>query len=152
MTIPVQLRSYLKRLHLPLGAQPQTTFLGTAGSKITIDAYLAQLVKQSYLEKQKANAGPQKRARGGNTVVGEDGESNNEWKWGSRAIAEIGEEGIGEFIVDFMETIEKLRRSSEDADSAEHSNKEMDGRRDKMLKAVGRAAGGGLQSYAAVAE
>lgn len=140
----------MKRLHLPLGAQPPTVFLGTAGSKITIDAYLAQLVKQSYLEKQKANAGPQKRARGGGAVVGEDGESNYEWKWGSRAIAEIGEEGIGEFIVDFMETIEKLRRSSEDADStAEHNNKETEGRRDKMLKAVGRAAGGGLQSNAA---
>lgn len=152
----VQLRTYLKRLQLPLEAHPPTTVSGPAGYKTTIDAYLAQLIKQSYLEKQKANAtgsqGGQKRMRGGAAVGGDNNEYNLEWKWGSRAIAEIGEEGIGGFIVDFMHHIETMRRSSEDGDEAVDGGsavhmEQAEKTRDKLLKAVGRAAGGGLESY-----
>ncbi|GJJ14141.1 hypothetical protein Clacol_008400 [Clathrus columnatus] len=150
----MQLRTYLKRLRLPLGAQPPTTLSDPAGNKITIEMYLTQLVKQSYLERQKVNAAPQggqKRTRTGINICGEDGESNFEWKWGSRAIAEVGEEGIGDFVIDFMENIEELRKPSEDADSAaENDDREIEQvgkRRDKLLKAIGRAAGGGLEPY-----
>lgn len=123
---------------------------------LTIDAYLTQLVKQSYLDKQKTSLasthGGQKRARGGGIVSGaDDGDTSFEWKWGTRAIAEIGEEGIGTFVVDFMDGIERERANNGEEDGTRGNSRQererREKRQDKVLTAIGRAAGGGLVSY-----
>ena len=153
---PVQLRTYLKRLRLPMGSAMPSNVTSQALKPLTIDMYLAQLVKQSYLDKQKTSLastqGGQKRARGGGVVAGgEDGDASFEWKWGSRAIAEIGEEGVGAFVVDFMHGIERERETKREEDGARgNSRKEREGmekRKEKLSTAIGRAAGGGLVPF-----
>jgi melanoma-associated antigen len=153
----VQLRTYLKRLRLPPGSAIPSNATSQTVKPLTIDAYLAQLVKQSYLDKQKTSLastqGGQKRARGGGAVGGgDDGDASFEWKWGTRAIAEIGEEGVGGFVVDFMDGIERERenRRAEEDGVRESTKKEKEStgkRKEKLLIAIGRAAGGGLVPF-----
>ncbi|KAF8515430.1 hypothetical protein JB92DRAFT_65814 [Gautieria morchelliformis] len=113
-TCLVQLRTYLKRLRLPPGSAIPSNATSQTVKPLTIDAYLAQLVTQSYLDKQKTSLasaqGGQKRARGDGAVGGgDDGDASFEWKWGTRAIAKVREEGVGGFVVDFMDGIERER-------------------------------------------
>jgi melanoma-associated antigen len=153
----VQLRTYLKRLRLPMGSAVPSNASSQLMKPLTIDAHLAQLVKQNYLDKQKTSLastqGAQKRGRGGGVLGGADeGDASFEWKWGTRAIAEIGEEGVGSFVVDFMDGIERERgdrRAEEDgARGSSRQEREMgEKRKDKILTAIGRAAGGGLVPY-----
>ena len=125
---------------------------------LTIDAYLAQLLKQSYLDKQKTllastqGGGGQKRARGG-VVGGDDGDASFEWKWGTRAIAEIGEEGVGAFVIGFMEGIERERegrRADEEGvgGSGKKEKERLEKRRERLVTAIGRAAGGSFVPFA----
>jgi len=120
----------------------------------SIDALLAQFVRQSYLDKQKTSLatvqGAQKRARGGG-ALGEEGNASFEWKWGTRAIAEISEESIGAFVVDFMDDIEQERESRRADEDGRGHNKDgslkVAKRKEKLTTAIGRAAGGGLEPY-----
>lgn len=150
----VQLRTYLKRLRLPMGSAFPSKETSQMLKPLTIDAYLTQLVKQNYLDKQKSSLastqGAQKRVRSGGTVGGTDeGDASFEWKWGTRAIAEIGEEGVGKFVVDFMDDIERERanRRAEEEGARGNSRQERERWKDKLFIAIGRAAGGGLVSY-----
>lgn len=137
---------------IPSSSSPNTL------KPLTIDAYLTQLLKQSYLDKQKtslasAQGGGQKRARGGAAAGGgEDGDTSFEWKWGTRAIAEIGEEGVGAFVADFMESIERereSRRADEEGagGSGRQQREKLEKRKEKLVTAIGRAAGGGLVEF-----
>lgn len=81
---------------------------------------------------------------------GEDGDASFEWKWGTRAIAEIGEEGVGAFVVDFMDSIEREREDRREEYSRGNSRKErerIEKRKEKLFAAIGRAAGGGLVPF-----
>ncbi|KAF8509864.1 hypothetical protein BU17DRAFT_55814, partial [Hysterangium stoloniferum] len=147
----MQLGTYLKRLRLPFGSTIPTNSQLLATKPLTIDALLAQFVRQSYLDKQKTSLatghGTQKRGRGG----GEEGNASFEWKWGTRAIAEISEESIGAFVVDFMDDIEQERESRRADEDGRGHNKggstKVAKRKEKLSTAIGRAAGGGLEPY-----
>lgn len=98
------MRAILKQLHL------QPTELVYFDDKSThpslaVNAYLAQLARQGYLDYSKvgdAKSGG-KRSRIPNASQAGEGESNNgEWRWGPRAHAEVGEQGVGQFVAEFM--------------------------------------------------
>lgn len=169
----MDLRSYLKRLRLPpnahllLNAQsPQQT--------LTTDQYLHTLLRQSYLDrvqvgdsgkKRGAKVGGVKRPRttqgdGGGNFGGEDDQTMYEWRWGSRAFAEIGEVGIAQFVADFMvggfdddddsdEEEEELRstrggRGAGRSDGKKKKKEEADARLTKMVAGIEKIAGGHL--------
>ena len=78
---------------------------------LNFDAYLLQLQRQGYLLRTHIGGGAggaQKRARGrpgGATQQANGGEDNDvawEWRWGPRAMAEIGEAAIARFVAEFM--------------------------------------------------
>lgn len=79
---------------------------------LNFDAYLLQLQRQGYLLRTHiggAGGTSQKRARGrpgGATQQGSGGGEDNdvawEWRWGPRAMAEIGEAAIARFVGEFM--------------------------------------------------
>jgi hypothetical protein len=137
-----------------MGAAIPSNFQSVASKPFTIDALLAQFVKQSYLDKQKTSIATghnaQKRSREG-AALNEEDSAGFEWKWGTRAIAEISEEGIGAFMVDFMDDVEQERQNRRaDEDGRGQSNgggAKMAKRKEKLIKALGRAAGGGLEPY-----
>ncbi|KIJ53414.1 hypothetical protein M422DRAFT_202312 [Sphaerobolus stellatus SS14] len=158
----MQLRTYLKRLRLPIGCTMPSNTSQTTKS-FTIETYLSQLTKQGYLDRQKINngtQGPQKRGRTSAATLGEDSDANYEWKWGTRALAEIGEAGIRDFTVAFMDGIDKNRRGEEGeeepdeeetekqaADRLKREQEKSEKQREKLVTAIGRAAGGGIESY-----
>jgi hypothetical protein len=111
----VDLRTLLRRLRL----RPPTQLALPAHSPhrtLTLDAYLNQLQRQGYLDRSRigstgsggANGASQKRGRGrtGGATQGIGGGEDNdvawEWRWGPRAMAEIGEEAIAHFVAEFM--------------------------------------------------
>lgn len=108
----MDLRLLLRRLRL----RPPTQLALSAHSPhrtLTLDAYLLQLQRQGYLDRSRigsggANGTSQKRGRGraGGATQGSGGGEDNdvawEWRWGPRAMAEIGEEAIARFVAEFM--------------------------------------------------
>ena len=85
------------------------------------------LVKQSYLEKVKvqtampsATQQPASNKRGRASKGGDgDGDSSFIWKWGSRALAEIGETKVADFVASFMLERPVVLESSEEDDEGE---------------------------------
>ncbi|EJF56396.1 MAGE-domain-containing protein [Dichomitus squalens LYAD-421 SS1] len=102
------LRAMLKRLQLPASASVPLSSQATNSQSLTIDAYLAQLTRQGYLEKLRAGTaaagkGGQKRARATQAPAGGDDHLQAfEWRWGPRALTEVGERGIAQFVAEFM--------------------------------------------------
>ena len=111
----MDLRTLLRRLRL----RPPTQLALPAHSPhrtLTLDAYLLQLQRQGYLDRSRigsagsggANGTSQKRGRGrpGGATQGSGGGDDNdvawEWRWGPRAMAEIGEDAIAHFVAEFM--------------------------------------------------
>ena len=110
----MDLRTLLRRLRL----SPPTQLALPAHSPhrtLTLDAYLNQLQRQGYLDRSRiggagsggANGTSQKRGRGraGGATQGSGGGEDDvawEWRWGPRAMAEIGEAAIGHFVAEFM--------------------------------------------------
>jgi melanoma-associated antigen len=82
----------------------------------TIETLLANFARSGYLDKQKSTligstgGASSSQAPGGRgrkrTADNDDGDGavmeEFEWKWGSRAIAEINEAGVAAFVRDFM--------------------------------------------------
>ncbi|KAJ7488110.1 hypothetical protein FB451DRAFT_1529150, partial [Mycena latifolia] len=94
------LRILLKRLRLPV-----TSILFSSAlthHTLTLDAYLAALVRQGFLDRQqvsnakKAGGGKGKCARV--AQVDEDAGQTCEWRWGTRAQSEIGEQAVVAFV------------------------------------------------------
>ena len=102
---------------------------------VTIDTHLASLVRMGYLDKQKTTLGgvaqPRGRVRQRNDD-GDDGHVNYEWKWGSRAQAEVGEEAIMTFMVEFL------------MDRAGGNERNRQSLREKLARDITRSAGGNL--------
>lgn len=76
---------------------------------LTFDSLLTALTKSGYLDKQRSSIGgdgaPAAKGRK-RAAAGDDGDGNPqdnwEWKWGTRAIAEINEMGVALMVQEFM--------------------------------------------------
>ncbi|KAF9448427.1 MAGE-domain-containing protein [Macrolepiota fuliginosa MF-IS2] len=152
------LRNQLKELGLPStpGHSPiHFTTIFTHRS-MKVDDYLSQLLRQGYLDRQivgEVTGAGRKRARGkvggdaNNDGVGGNAGEMYEWRWGARALCEVGEEDIAKFVAEFMvdHGAGAERGGGDDGEEEEEAN---DGRRkarvQKMYKGVEKAAGGTL--------
>ncbi|CCO28760.1 hypothetical protein BN14_02758 [Rhizoctonia solani AG-1 IB] len=141
--------------------------------------FLTHLTKLGYLERARAATAlagtqqPKKRGRQSQVAADDDDDGATiEWKWGSRAHAEMGEKAVAEFMVEFMveraikDAARQLRRNGptqggdeEDDDDeanvgrAERNEREKDKAalearaekmREAMMRDVERSAGGHL--------
>ncbi|KAI0367842.1 MAGE-domain-containing protein [Pilatotrama ljubarskyi] len=105
------LRAILKRLQLPANAPVPLSSQSTS-QNLTIDAHLAQLIRQGYLEKLRVGgpsgrgngSGAPKRARASQAAAAADDSvlAAHEWRWGPRAMAEVGERAVAQFVAEFM--------------------------------------------------
>ncbi|GAA5935922.1 hypothetical protein JCM1841_006592 [Sporobolomyces salmonicolor] len=138
-----QLISFLRRLQLYPSSIIPLTFACPHPQHLTLSAYLALLTKQQYLERSKSGQaaqtgqttrgrtqGPFRTQRDTTDGVQESGDPSVEWRWGSRAEAEIGEEGVGKFIKMIFES-----------GSQGHGGEKRGKTGEKFLNEVARAAG-----------
>lgn len=160
---PVDLRANLKRLRLPPTA-PITFNERSTHRQMTLDAYLALISRQGYVERQrigdavgkKGGAGGKRgRASAGMSATQqansvEDG-ATFEWRWGNRAHSEVGEMGIAAFAAEFM--VERMGLEEEEAEEGgrggggaarERREKARKNILEKMVKGFERSAGGNL--------
>lgn len=127
------LMSCLKRMRLPMhevlptalrgtGPAPGISSSGTQATQTqarqrakqgTLDGFLTAMIKQSYLEKQRADVsadGQTKNGNGGNatqtrnkrTRATDDENTVWEWRWGNRSEVEIGEQRIASLMADIF--------------------------------------------------
>ncbi|QRV81244.1 Melanoma-associated antigen G1 [Ceratobasidium sp. AG-Ba] len=167
----------LKRLLKPLGLTATTEMLlpiTTPKRKMKFPDFLGHLMKLGYIERQRAAAAAvaagatqQPRKRGRQSQATQDDDEDGaavEWRWGSRAHAEIGEKAVAEFMVDFMverairDAAKQLRRQAQTQEEEEEEGDEtaerakdraaLDERgqkmREVMMRDVERSAGGHL--------
>ncbi|KAG8994804.1 hypothetical protein FRB90_000341 [Tulasnella sp. 427] len=102
-----QLKRQLKSFHLYFNSKlPSPTY--SSQDEKTLFEHFNDMIKQKYLDRVRV------QVPGGTTVQGgarrksrkaadEDEEGLFEWRWGSRAHAEIGEQNVAEFICEFMQ-------------------------------------------------
>ncbi|EJF59467.1 hypothetical protein DICSQDRAFT_172060 [Dichomitus squalens LYAD-421 SS1] len=145
------LRAMLKRLQLPASAAVPLNSQATNGQSLTIDAYLAQLTRQGYLEKlhvgtAAAVKGGQKRARATQAPTGGDDHLHAfEWRWGARALTEVGERGIAQFVAEFMESQPGHGEEEDEEEDAVGAGRDEGTQRrvQVIFKGIERAAAGG---------
>ncbi|KAI0767717.1 MAGE family-domain-containing protein [Fomes fomentarius] len=140
------LRAILKRLQLPANAPVPLSSQATNQS-LSIDAYLAQLVRLGYLEKLKVgtNSGKAstKRARATQAAAADDSLQAFEWRWGPRALGEIGERGIAQFVAEFMAGQPGQEEDGEEDAVAASQDEGTQKRVEIIYKGIERAAAGG---------
>ena len=76
----------------------------------------------------------------------EDNGGNVEWRWGSRAYSEVGEQAIAEFVASFMAE-HSARNSGDDEEGRNRANRnrqEIEKAHDTIMRDITRAAGGKL--------
>ena len=126
--------------------------------RMNMEDYLSHLMKQSYLDRVKVSVpGTQAPAasqapRRKNRANDDDDQATYEWRWGSRAHAEISERSVAEFMVDFMKErfIQQQLEEEEDNDDrgrAAPSTKAREAAEKyakNIMKDIVRAAGGTL--------
>ncbi len=130
-----------------------------AHKKWQLDTYLTELITKGYLLKAKVDLGGNAQAKStqgkrGRQSKDDDEDAVYEWKWGTRAHAEVGEEAVAQFIGEFMvERTLKDQEEEEETDNTRGRNKKaqnVDEEKDKMLqsimKGITRSAGGSLNS------
>lgn len=151
------LRSFLRRMRLQGNSLIPSTDHSTHKS-LTLDTYLQTLMRQGYLDRRPVGDSRAKKSGAGKRIriqaAVEDEGITWEWRWGTRAHSEVGEQGLGQFVAEFM--VESERRGMDD----EEAEGEADGRaarkrREKqeadarkrlelVLRGIKRAAGGDL--------
>ncbi|CAL1701870.1 unnamed protein product [Somion occarium] len=143
------LRALLKRLRLsataPIPLSSQSTH-----QNLTTDAYLLQLIRQGYLDRrkigeQKGAAGGKKRGRAAPSAQaanGDDDSNTFEWRWGPRAMSEIGEVGIAQFVAAFM--VQRRGNVDDDDDEGDREDAAMRRQIEKMVQGIEKAASGRL--------
>ncbi|PSR84216.1 hypothetical protein PHLCEN_2v5504 [Hermanssonia centrifuga] len=141
-----ELRSLLKRMRLPGAANvPQNN--QSPLQMFTFDAFLTICIRQGYLDRQRVGelkgAGKKRGRAAVGTQAGDDNANAWEWRWGSRAMSEVGEVDIARFITDFMVERERAEAGGEDEED-EDEKQEAEKRREQVMKGVERAASGGL--------
>ena len=157
------LRSILKRLQLPSNAPIPLSSQAT-NQWLTIDTYLSQLMRQGYLEKLhvgptagKGKTAGSKRARAAQSQVpggsggggGDDAHLQAfEWRWGPRALTEVGERGVAQFVAEFMAGQPGHGDDGEDGEEEEDAvaaarDEGTQRRVQAIFKGIERAAAGG---------
>jgi melanoma-associated antigen len=111
--------------------------------KVSLDDHLQNYIKLGYLEKLK-DAVPgvtQGNKRGRGKAASSDPDAEYTWKWGGRALAEIGEAAVVEFMTSILvDGSFALDEDEEEAVVEEKREKESD----IMRKSITKAAGGYL--------
>ena len=123
---------------------------------MSLDTYLTQLIRQGYLDRirlgdNKVAGGKRDRAAAATQVSAEDNHAY-EWRWGNRSHSEISEQGVANFVAEFMVERSRGGRVDDDEQEAEgHGRGKGRNREDgaerllaTMQKSVERAAGGNL--------
>ncbi|KAF9233264.1 MAGE-domain-containing protein [Melanogaster broomeanus] len=145
----LDLRANLKRLRIPsTGTVPMNA--QSTHKALSIDLFLGQLMRQGYIDRVRTGdnkAAGGKRGRGpAATQVNADDNQAYEWRWGTRAHSEIGEQGVGSFVAEFM--VERTRQDDGDGDEDDEENGGPARGRGRgwqsVLKGIERAAGGNL--------
>lgn len=170
------LMSCLKRLRLPLhdvlptslrgtGPAPGLSSSGTQSTQTqarqrakqgTLDGFLTAMIRQSYLEKQRADASADGQARPGNGTQTrgrrarpvDDENTVWEWRWGNRSEIEIGEQRIASFMADiFLDP--SASHDAPDDDVADASTRAVDRailkkRKRSLLENIASVAGSAL--------
>lgn len=128
-----------------------------------METFLTNLVKQGHLEAVQLTAGGQAKPTQGMyqlgtlnpaisySTVGKRGrgenpeeEANLEWRWGSRAFSEVGEQAIAEFVASFMAN-HAIRAAQGDEDRPQEMNaRKREKEYESYMKDITRAAGGKL--------
>ena len=144
----MDMRSSLRQLHLPPSLGSPVLFSSTSTSRcMSTDTFLFHLQRQGYLERRsiggdagKPGAGSKRlRATQAPRREGEEGEGADgaggmfEWRWGPRAMVEVGERGIAEWVGEFMVEGEPVANA-----------RAREARVAKMVEGVEKAAGGRL--------
>ncbi|KIK95751.1 hypothetical protein PAXRUDRAFT_826703 [Paxillus rubicundulus Ve08.2h10] len=153
----LELRGNLKRLRIPSSGTIPMNAQSTHRA-MPIDTYLSQLMRQGYIDRVRLGdnkAAGWKRGRGpAATQVNADDNQAYEWRWGTRAHSEIGEQAIASFVAEFM--IDRTRQDVAEEDEEEtdgparrrgRGKRKQDGAEKRlatMLKAIERASGGNL--------
>ena len=161
----MDLRSNLRRLRLPpvatVALNDQVTH-----KPPSVDAYLTQLIRQGYIDRQRIGENKGAGTKRGRPQVGTqrgNGEDVGtwEWRWGNRAASEVGEMNIAKFAAEFMveragddamddeeeeDTSAKAKGKSKGKGKAKAKQKagNTERRMGAMMKAIERAAGGNL--------
>lgn len=115
-----QLISYLRRLNLFPSTPIPLSLSSPHPTSLTLSAYLTKLTQQQYLERSKTAGAAQTQGGGGGGAgrsqapsrtqrataegVQESGDPAIEWRWGPRADAELGEEGVARFVKHVFES------------------------------------------------
>jgi len=137
-----QLRATLHTLRLVPTARVPTSNQSTH-QDLTTDNYLNQLVRQNYIERYRvgeAKGGAKKRGRAPAATQGDEGANAVEWRWGPRAMSEVGESGIAKFVAEFMVRGEDGEDDEGNATQEEKARQRVE----KMLQGIEKAAGGKL--------
>ncbi|ELU40492.1 MAGE domain-containing protein [Rhizoctonia solani AG-1 IA] len=149
----------LRALIKPLGLTPNAEMfvpISNHRRRMKFPEFLAHLTKLGYLERARATlamAGtqqPKKRGRQSQAAAVDDDDDGSaiEWKWGSRAHAEMGEKAVAEFMVDFMveraikDAARQLRRNgqTQGGDEDEEDEEANVGRTERNERAKDKAA------------
>ena len=123
---PVQLKNQLKQFHLHWTTKfPLPPYQSV--KEISLEDYLSQLVKQNYLDRVRSElpgaTASQNKGRRKSRLDDNGEEGVFEWKWGTRAHAEMGEESIAQFMADFMHTrwLEEQRQIVQEEEEEEEA-------------------------------
>lgn len=161
----VDLRANLKRLRISQSGTIPSNAQSTHRS-MPIDTFLQHVVRQGYLDRvrpgdTKSTTG-KRRGRVSATQVNGNTDDNPqayEWRWGSRAHSEVGEQAVAMFVGEFMVERTRLVDVEEEEEEGAGSRGGGGGRRrgkqkqkeegiekrlETMVKAIERAAGGNL--------
>ncbi|PCH34545.1 MAGE-domain-containing protein [Wolfiporia cocos MD-104 SS10] len=144
------LRTHLKHLSVGPSSPLPLTSRTTSAQSLTLDSYLASLVRQGYLEKAHGgSSASNKRGRGRpaahSQATGEDGANAVEWRWGLRAASEVGEQSVAQFVAEFMVNVGAGGEAGSDEEGAASARWREEGRKrqfDAVMKGIERAAAG----------
>ena len=144
--LPGDLRAILKRLQLPVSAPVPLSSQATNQS-LTIDAYLAQLMRLGYLEKLRVGTAGKvgaKRARATQAAAGDDAHLQAfEWRWGPRALGEIGERAVALFVSEFMAGLPGQEEDGEEDAVGASQDEGTQKRVQNIFRGIERAAASG---------
>ncbi|KAK7443455.1 hypothetical protein VKT23_015628 [Stygiomarasmius scandens] len=147
-----ELRAHLKRLHLSSNVDINFDVKSTIPNNTqSLDNFLESLRRQGYIDQQiigdaKKAKGPGKGKRVRSTQADNDSGIKYEWRWGVRAQSEIGEQGIAQFVAEFMVTREHEEDEDEEEGGSSRNRRRQDPQKkvEKMLDGIAKAAGGEL--------
>lgn len=103
-----------------------------------LEPYLNQLIRQGFLDRYRTGevkgAGGKKRGRAPAATQGDDSTNPTEWRWGPRAMSEVGETGIAKFVAEFM-----VRGEGDEGEDEAKARQRVE----KMMQGIEKAAGTG---------